>query len=74
MASAALNSQQFVEVISQELFTGVGKAVECWMAEVEAALESPRLTTLGRLQAVGEVLKRYKAITGKGELQTRSAR
>lgn len=74
LASAALNSQQFVEMISQELFTGVGKAVECWMGEVEAALESPRLTTLGRLQAVGEVLKRYKAITGKTELQTRPAR
>jgi hypothetical protein len=44
------------------------------MAEVEAALESPRLTTLGRLQAVGEVVRRYKEITGKTELRMRPAR
>jgi hypothetical protein len=73
LASAALSGQQFVEVIAQELFTGVEAAVECWMAEVEAALDSPRLTTLGRLQAIGDVVRRYKQITGKTELRRRPA-
>ncbi len=71
MASSAFSSQQFVEVISQELFAGVATAVECWMAEVEEALESPRLTTLGRLQAISELVRRYKQVTGKTELRAR---
>jgi len=40
--------------------TCVDKAVECWMAEFDSVLQDPRLTTLGRLQAIGAVVERYK--------------
>jgi hypothetical protein len=74
LASAILSNQQFVEMIAQELFAGVEKAVQSWMSEVDSALESPRLTTLGRLQAIREIMDRYKQATGKMELAARSSR
>jgi len=54
------------------MVTWVDKAVECWMAEFESVLQDPRLTTLGRLQAVGDVLARYKRVTGKEHLRGRT--
>jgi hypothetical protein len=45
--------------------SGIDAAVECWMTQVEQALESRNLTTLGRLQAVREILATYKRLTGK---------
>jgi hypothetical protein len=64
--------KDFVNAVAAEMVTCVDKAVECWMAEFESALENPRLTTLGRLQAMGEVLARYKHLTGKTQLRRRS--
>lgn len=64
--------KDLVDAIAAEILTGVDRAVECWMAEFESVLDNPRLTTLGRLQAVGEVLARYKHVTGKTELRKRS--
>jgi hypothetical protein len=39
------------------------------MAEFDSVLQDPHLTTLGRLQAMGDVLARYKRVTGKAQLQ-----
>ncbi len=57
----------FVQMIATEMSTCVDRAVERWMAEFDSALNDPRLTTLGRLQAVRDVLTRYKNVTGKTE-------
>jgi hypothetical protein len=54
------------------MVTCVDKAVECWMAEFDSVLQDPRLTSLGRLQAIGEVVARYKRVTGKDQLRKRS--
>lgn len=50
---------------------GVEKAVECWMSQVEQALTDAHLTSLGRLNAVREILDEYKCSTGKVHLQCR---
>ena len=42
------------------------------MAEFDSVLQDPRLTTLGRLQAIGAVVERYKHATGKSQLRKRS--
>ena len=50
---------------------GVERAVECWMAEIEQALTDMHLTSLGRLNAVCEILNEYKQLTGKAQLKGR---
>jgi hypothetical protein len=51
---------------------GVERAVECWMAEIEDALTDMHLTSLGRLNAVCDIVNEYKQLTGKTELRDRS--
>ena len=46
MASVAMQ-RDFINAVAAELSLGIDAAVECWMVQVEAALENPRLTTLG---------------------------
>jgi hypothetical protein len=68
MASTAIN-RDFVSAVANELMLGIDSAVECWMAKVEEALTDSHLTTLGRLNAVHEVLDDYKCLTGKARLR-----
>ncbi len=41
------------------------------MTQFEEAFTNTRLTTLGRLNAVGEILDQYKRLTGKTQLECR---
>jgi hypothetical protein len=50
---------------------GVEQAVECWMSAIEQALTDIHLTSLGRLNAVREILDQYKYLTGKAQLECR---
>ena len=70
MASTAAYNE-FVRAVAAEMASGVETAVECWMAQFEQALTDTRLTTLGRLNAVGEILDKYKRLTGKTQLECR---
>ncbi|MFZ0800603.1 MAG: hypothetical protein WBQ09_04305 [Terriglobales bacterium] len=73
MATMTAVPREIVDVIADEMACGVDRAVECWMSQVEQALNDPRLTSLGRLYAAKEVVKRYKSLTGKAELEARRA-
>lgn len=70
MASIAVYNE-FVSAVAAEMASGVEMAVECWMAQIEQAFTDTRLTTLGRLNAVGEILDQYKRLTGKRQLECR---
>ena len=72
MAASAIN-RQLISVIAAEMAVGVETAVECWMSQIEEALTDVHLTTLGRLNAVSEILDEYKRLTGKVELECRRA-
>ena len=72
MATTAVN-RELVRVIAEEMAYGVETAVECWMTQIELALADTRLTTLGRLQAVREVVENYKHLTGRVEFNCRRA-
>jgi hypothetical protein len=61
--------RDIIDIIAAEMANGVNAAVECWMSEFESILQSPRLTTLGRLQAIQEVVARYRFATGNSEQQ-----
>lgn len=75
MASAALPKTNFSEdvldVIASEMSYGVERAVECWMSQIDQALNDSHLTSLGRLNAVTEIVGRYKSLTGKTRLEGR---
>lgn len=71
MASVAIPSN-VVDVIAAEMATGVERAVECWMSQIDEALTDSHLTSLGRLQAVRQILEKYKDLTGKTRLKGRA--
>jgi hypothetical protein len=71
MATTALPTDLFTAIAS-EMAVGVDRAVECWMSEIEQALTDTHLTSLGRLNAVCEILNEYKQLTGKTQLKDRS--
>ena len=60
-----------MDVIATEVASAVELAVESWMAEVERAITDPELTTMGRMNAVKDVLESYKRLTGKTQLECR---
>lgn len=68
MANMA-KQRDFIEAVAAELSSGIDAAVECWMMQFEAVLDNPRLTTTGRMQAIREILNRYKMATGKNLLE-----
>jgi hypothetical protein len=71
MATAA-SSAEFVDLIASEMFHATNCAVEAWLAEVEAALDSTSLSHMGRLRAAKAVVDRYKRLSGKQELRPRT--
>jgi hypothetical protein len=61
-------SENVVDVIASELARGVERAVDCWMSQIEQALTDAHLTSLGRLNAVRDIMQSYKSLTGKMHL------
>lgn len=70
MATLTAMPTDFVKVVAAEMAHGVEVAVERWLAQVELALTDRELTSLGRLNAVHEVLQDYKRLTGKVQLKS----
>lgn len=54
-----------IEAIAAEMSQGIDRAVNFWMLKIEGALLDPRLTTLGRMNAVLEVLQQYRGSSGE---------
>ena len=69
MATSTAVPIDFVDAVAAEMVQGVEAAVERWLSQIERALTDRELTTLGRLQAVQDVLRAYKCLTGKGQLK-----
>jgi hypothetical protein len=57
--STIASDQALIEVLATEISNGIHKAVNFWMLQIEDALRDPRLTTLGRMHAVEDIVKRY---------------
>jgi acetyl-CoA carboxylase alpha subunit len=72
MATTAIHQNVLLDTIVREMASGVDKAVECWMAQIEQIFNDTRLTTLGRMNAIHEVVQRYKQLTGKDHLAPRT--
>ena len=63
----------FVNLVAAEMAAGIECAVESWLGRIDRVLNDNRLTTLGRLHAVQEVLRNYKNIAGKNQLKSAAA-
>jgi len=67
-ATETSKDNHIVDLIAAEMASGVERAVDCWMSQMERALTDMQLTSLGRLNAAREIVERYKKLTGKTEL------
>jgi hypothetical protein len=70
----AAAATEFVEAVATEMVFGIHQAVEGWLAPIDRALSNQHLTTLGRLNAVQEVVEKYKRLTDKTQLKSAANR
>jgi hypothetical protein len=70
LASTAV-SADVVDIIAGEMSRNVERAVDRWMAEFESVLMDSSLTSLGRLNAIHEIVENYNSMTGKSGMQSR---
>ncbi len=55
-----VTADTLIDAIVTEMSEGIECAVNFWMTQIESALRDPRLTTLGRMNAVQEIVKHYR--------------
>ena len=53
--------RELIDAVVGEIHEGIERAVGYWMAQIEDALRDPHLTTLGRMNAVKEIVNQYAA-------------
>lgn len=73
MAARGFSHAALVEAVAQQLSSAVERAVECWMAQIDGTQNDTRSTTLGRRNAIHDILETYKRSTGKTRLYARTA-
>jgi hypothetical protein len=56
--TSVATDRELIEAVVGEMHDGIERAVGFWMAQIEDALHDPRLTTLGRMNAVKEIVNR----------------
>ncbi len=59
--ATVVTDRELIEAVIVEMQDGIERAVGFWMTQIEQALRDPALTTLGRMNAVQEVVNRYAA-------------
>lgn len=68
--TATVLNRDLVQMIAEEMALGVRSAVDCWMTEISLALADNQLTTVGRLNAIREIVENYKHLTGQSHLDS----
>jgi len=69
--ATAARDRALIEAVANEIAAGIECALEFWMTQFESVLQDPRLTTLGRLNAVREIVKNYRQPMADGAHPTR---
>ena len=72
MASKATRID-FVEMIAQEVSSGIEQALGYWLGRIEVEVIDRSLTASQRVDAVAEILQEYKALSGREEVGCASA-
>jgi hypothetical protein len=61
-------SADFINLVAEEIVSGIDHAVQYWMQRLEQELTGPGLTTAERLRAIERLLRDYKEVSGKNQL------
>lgn len=72
MANKATRSD-FVEMIAQEISSGIGQALGYWLGRIEVELIDRRLTASQRIDAIEGILQEYEFLSGREEVGCASA-
>ena len=64
--TSVATDRELIEAVVGEMHDGIERALDFWMAQIEDALRDPRLTTLGRMNAVKEIVNRYATARSGG--------
>ncbi|MBS1852965.1 MAG: hypothetical protein JST79_18835 [Acidobacteria bacterium] len=56
--------EDFIDLVAEEMAAGIHRAVDHWMGQVEAVFHDTRLTTLGRMHAIQDILEEYRQSIG----------
>jgi hypothetical protein len=64
LATTAVSADA-VDIIAGEISRSVERAVDRWMSEFENVLTDSTLTSLGRLNAIQEIVENYNCMTGR---------
>jgi len=51
---------ELIDAVATELTAGIDRAVGFWMNQINDVLQDSRLTTMGRLQAVNDLVGIYR--------------
>ena len=74
MATPVVNREfDVIEVLVSEIASGVDRAVDHWMLRIDHALNDDSLTSLGRLNAVKEIMQHYHYMKGKNPRPVKAA-
>ena len=64
--TSVATDRELIKAVIGEMQDGIERAVGFWMTQIEDALRDPRLTTLGRMNAVKEIVNRYATVRSGG--------
>ena len=53
-------NRELIDLVATEVSAGIDRAVRFWMNQIDDVLQDSHLTTLGRLQAVKDVVGDYR--------------
>ena len=62
----ATTDRALIDAIAAEMSDGIEDAVSFWMTQIQDALHNPHLTTLGRMNAIQEIVQRYNTASASG--------
>ena len=64
LATAAI-PMDFINIVATEMLSGVERAVEYWLAQIDEIVMNDKLTPSLKLITIHGVLQNYKRLTGK---------
>ncbi len=64
LATVAIPTE-FINIVAAEMSSGVERAVEYWLAQIDQIANNDKITPSLKLAAIQGVLQNYKRLTGK---------
>jgi hypothetical protein len=68
LATVAIPTE-FINIVAAEMSSGVERAVEYWLAQIDQIANNDKITPSLKLAAIQGVLLNYKRLTGKNPLK-----